>query len=308
MMNLFAQLAPPTFWNEDYGSSALKIRIALGLILGIILVIALLAAPTRLRRPVVSFFVFISGLYYVLLFVYPSPIQPRPPDDAPRNFAEKMSFLLADTQPIVTDISNILAGFLLGLGIYSLLRVHGRRIAKQQKDWGFSVVLLLSLVLMAFFGLLDWSAHQDPKLNEALLDVHKWTMVNFTSDLLFDGLLQQMDAAMFSLIAFYILSAAYRAFRVRSPEATILLATALIVMLSVMPAVQAVADGFVKTRLANGDPNSFLMNLQLTSIADWLKTTLQSSSIRGIEFGVGIGLLAMGLRIWLSLERTGEAQ
>jgi hypothetical protein len=37
----------------------------------------------------------------------------------------------------------------------------------------------------------------------------------------------------------------------------------------------------------------------------WLRNTFQVPSIRGIDFGVGIGALAMGLRLWLSLERTG---
>jgi hypothetical protein len=111
-----------------------------------------------------------------------------------------------------------------------------------------------------------------------------------------------MDAAMFSVIAFYILSAAYRAFRVRSVEATILLGTALIVILSLMGAVSGLWDDAVKSA-ANG--NTFILNFQLTVVADWIRNTFQTSSLRGISFGVGIGLLAMGLRIWLSLERTG---
>src|SRR5207248_3322154 len=102
---------------------------------------------------------------------------------------------------------------------------------------------------------------------------------------------------MFSLIAFYILSAAYRAFRMRSVEATILLGTALIVMLSVMGAVQTPVDDWVRHNLAGDNANSFMLNFQLSTIANWIKGTFQTSSLRGIEFGVGIGLMAMGLRI-----------
>jgi len=36
-----------------------------------------------------------------------------------------------------------------------------------------------------------------------------------------------------------------------------------------------------------------------------LRAAIQTPAIRGIDFGVGIGLLAMGLRLWLSLEKTG---
>lgn len=293
-------------WNAPPGSPRLMIMLLFGLIVGAAMVAGLMFAPSRLRRPIVSGVVFVSGLVYVLWYIWPAPIG-RAPDDAPRNTAEAVSFWLTDAIPVVGNISNVLAGFLLGLGIYSLLRIHLRKVAKQQKDWGFSIVLLLSLISMAVYGLWDWKIHQDPAANILLADAKNWTFVNEASDLLFDGLLQQMDSAMFSLIAFYILSAAYRAFRMRSIEASILLGTALLVMLSLMGAIEYKVDAWVAASLAHSDPNSFWMNFQLTSIADWLKNTVQNSSIRGIEFGVGIGLLAMGLRIWLSLERTGEA-
>jgi hypothetical protein len=156
---------------------------------------------------------------------------------------------------------------------------------------------------MVIFGYADWSS----RLGERgiLLDEQaNWTFVNFGRDFLFEGLLQSMDAAMFSLIAFFILSAAYRAFRVRSIEATILLATALLFMLSLMGAVE-LWWGQGITAVAGSDPNSFGQNFTLTSIAKWSQAAVQTPSIRAISFGISIGALAMGLRLWLSLERTG---
>jgi len=294
-------------WNGPHGSSQLITGLVAGAILSIVLFVGLMFAPSRLRRPIVSAFVFISGLFYVLLYVWPSPIG-RAPTDASRNSVETVSFWLNDGVSVVANISNVLAAFLLCLWVGSLLRIHFLKLAKQQKDWAFSAVLLVCLFAMAIFGLWDWQMREDPKTNILLADLANWGFVYKASDLLFDGLLQQMDAAMFSLIAFYILSAAYRAFRMRSVEASILLLTAFVVLLSVMGAVQFKVDELVQGMLAHGDPNSFWMNFQLSAIAGWLKSTVQSSSIRGIEFGVGIGLMAMGLRIWLSLERTGEAQ
>jgi hypothetical protein len=127
-----------------------------------------------------------------------------------------------------------------------------------------------------------------------------WGPAEYAKDLLFDGFLQKMDAAMFSLIAFYILSAAYRAFRARSVEATVLLISALIVILSLMGLLQNTWDrGIDSTHV------ELLKNLRLDDIATWLKNTMQTSSIRGLDFGVGIGLLAMALRLWLSLETIG---
>jgi hypothetical protein len=113
--------------------------------------------------------------------------------------------------------------------------------------------------------------------------------------LLFQQGLLAMDAAMFSLIGFFILSAAYRAFRIRSVEASILMATALIVLLMFVP---------IALRLTSGiDPGSFAGNFRIDSIGMWLLTTINVPAIRAIDLGLGFGLVAMALRIMLGLER-----
>lgn len=299
-MNLFAQAAGTNspFWSGAHGSAELWIKILLALLLGIGLIFALMKAPPRVRPIVVAAVTFLAGLYYVLLRFWPEPIN-RDPGELPLNAVEGVGFWLQDAGSTVTDFAQVLTSFLFGLGVYSLLRIHLRRFAKFQKDWIFSLALLLSMVLMIFFGYADYVAKRGPRGPE-LDDPANWGWVNYGRDFLFDGLLQQMDAAMFSLIAFFILSAAYRAFRIRSVEATILLGTALLVMLSLMGVVAYAWDGMV-TRMADGNP--LVENLKLTEISGWLRNTFQTASLRGIAFGVGIGALAMGLRLWLSLER-----
>ena len=300
-MLFLADLDPPSFWNGPNGSSILFVKIAIALVLGFGLMAALIAAPVNLRRPIVAFVTFVSGLFYVLYWLYPSPIN-RTPTEGARGPAESLSFWLDTAQPIVVNLSNIISGFLIGLGVFSLLRIHTRKIARQQTDWLFSLVLVLSLFTVAGLGFWDWSMRQTPA-GSTLGNVPNphWGFVQYAKDLLFDGFLQQMDAAMFSLIAFYILSAAYRAFRARSVEATVLLLSALIVILSLMGLVQSSWDHLIDSSHVDA-----LKNLRLDDIATWLKNTMQTSSIRGLDFGVGIGLLAMGLRLWLSLERVGS--
>ena len=299
-MNLFLDIPPPSFWNAENGSGGLMIRILLMLVVGVGAIFGLMQAPANLRRPIVAFVTFISGLFYVLLYLWPVAISRNKGVDAPRNVVEHVGFWLDDAVPVVANFTSIVSGFLLGLGVYSLLRVHGRKLARRERDWAFSAVLIVSMALMVFFGYADWKQ----RLGEdgPLFDVRSnWNLVAYGRDFLFEGLLQQMDAAMFSVIAFYILSAAYRAFRVRTIEATILLAAAFIMIFSLMGSVENAWSNIV----TGGHSGGFLDNLTLTEISSWIRKNVQTPAIRGIDFGVGIGALAMGLRLWLSLERTG---
>jgi hypothetical protein len=301
MGQLFLQAQPLNFWNGENGSTGLWLKIFVALALGIGLIFALMAAPSQTRRPVVAAVTFLAGLFYVMYFFWPRPID-RQPGELPRDFIESVSFYIDDAFGVVTDFTAILSGILLGLGIYSLLHVHLKRIIKQQRDWFFSAVLLVTLAIMTLIGYADWISRRG-EAGAQLDDPANWSFVNTAKDLMFDGMLQAMDAAMFSVIAFYILSAAYRAFRVRSIEATILLATALIVILSLMGAVEYLSNNMIDS-VSGGDSGSFVNNFRLTEISKWLRDTVQGAAIRGIDFGVGIGALAMGLRLWLSLERS----
>jgi hypothetical protein len=110
------------------------------------------------------------------------------------------------------------------------------------------------------------------------------------STILFEGALQSLDATMFSIIAFYITSAAYRAFRIRSLEATLLLVTAIIVMLGQITVGQMLTAWL---------PKEFHVEV----IRNWILTKVNAPATRAIAVGLGIGSLAVGLRIWLGLER-----
>jgi hypothetical protein len=114
-------------------------------------------------------------------------------------------------------------------------------------------------------------------------------------DMLFNGTVAAPGATMFSIIAFYIVSAAYRAFRVRSAEATLMLTAAFIVMLGVVPIGQFFTSGLPAT--------GFWSNLRMENATYWILKEPNMAAWRAISFGVEIGALAMALRTLLSLER-----
>lgn len=300
MLNFLMQAEPPAGIFLPAESQQLKIAILVTLLVGFAVMVGLMYAPYRLRRPIVVAATFLSGFFWILVWLFPAPVE-LGPNEIPRNAMENFGMRLADGIPVVSNISQTLNALLLGLGVFSVLRMHTTRLVKQQKDWVFSVVLLVAMFSMVTVGYMNYN---EVLRNPDLADPNKWGRTQFATDFLFDGMLQAMDAAMFSIIAFFILVAAYRAFRIRSIESTVLLGTALIVMLSLMGAVEFASTNMING-ITGGDPGHFLNNFALANIRAWIQTNIQGPGIRALEWGIGIGALSMGLRLWLSLEKGG---
>lgn len=314
MMDLLAQAAPRLgFWGLQPNTPQTWTVIVVAFLVSMAAAYGLMFIPTRARRPVVLTLTFLAGLIYVLWWIWPTPVS-RQPGDIPRDAKESIGFWIGDAIAKVADISNILTIMLLGLGIYSLMRIHLGKIFKRQADRGFSVVLIVSMVAIVVFGYWDWYVRDLHDPQGKLNDMANWGAATFGRDLLFDGFLMQMDSAMFSMIAFFILSAAYRAFRIRSVESTVLMGSALILMISLLGGVVYMWNHEVSTialnmHLPHADPSineaSYLNSAKISSIAGWVRSFLQVPALRAVDFGIGLGALAMGLRLWLGLEKGG---
>jgi hypothetical protein len=227
--------------------------------------------PTRFRKPLIAAVTFLAGLFFALEFFLPV---------ATEGETKGQNFLTPFLKP-VSAWTTILQGFALGIGVYSLVSVHLRNIARKREGRGFSVVLLAAIVAMAVPAI--WKEYNpDPRLKGFY-------------EIIYDGAFNSLNATMYSVVAFYIVSAAYRAFRIRSREATLILISAFLIMLGQVTIGQAIT---------NGIPNEgFARNFRIENIANWILTRVNSPAVLAIEFGVGIGALATSLRIWLSLER-----
>jgi hypothetical protein len=207
--------------------------------------------------------------------------KPLTADDVEKLTAQE-NFLTPRLQT-ASDVSNVLQAFAIGLGIWSLMSVHLRNIAMKRSGWGNSATLITSIFLMALAHIGKEYIKEGP--------------FKTLDDLLYNGLMKNLDATMFSIIAFYIVSAAYRAFRIRSVEATILLVAAALVMLGNVPIGQALTNWIPDDKL------SVLTNLRLENVGQWILKKASSPATQAIDFGLGVGALATSLRLWLSLER-----
>lgn len=105
----------------------------------------------------------------------------------------------------------------------------------------------------------------------------------------FDGVFTALGTAMFALLGFYIATAAYRAFRIRTAESALMMAAALIVMLGQIPFGIWIWEEFPAIRL-------------------WLLETPSTAARRAIEIGAAIAGLVMAFRMWLSIESESFAR
>ncbi len=109
----------------------------------------------------------------------------------------------------------------------------------------------------------------------------------------FQGIFVSLGSAMFSLLGFYIASAAYRAFRVRSLESGLMMGAALLVILGQIPFM-----------LFGSGPLGEELHHLFPRIRLWLLTVPNTAAFRAIEIGAAVGALVMAFRMWFSIEAT----
>jgi len=179
-----------------------------------------------------------------------------------------------------------LYAYAIGLGIWSLITFHGKSLMRKRSGWYNNLAFFAAFLAVMLAGFWKDAAGQSVLSSKISSNVF---------ELLFQTTIVALGATTFSIVGFFIVSAAYRAFRIRSAEATLMLVAAFVVMLGQVP---------IGAFLTKGLPtHGLLASLRLENISYWILTQPNMAAQRGITFGIEIGALAMALRTWLSLER-----
>jgi hypothetical protein len=145
--------------------------------------------------------------------------------------------------------------------------MHSSKIKRRGPKWQFSYFFFAGFIATALAGLIG--------------GMQKGGLLMW----MFENMQMPMSATMFSLLAFYMASAAYKAFRARSLEATVLLVAAIVVMLAQVPL-------------------GVKLSKHLPTISQWILDVPNLASKRGIALGVGLGSVATSLKILLGIERS----
>ncbi len=190
-------------------------------------------------------------------------------------------FLLAKfflAVPFVTNVANeieqwciVVFAFAIVLGVANIVRFNLLGIIRRRPDWEYKVVLLVTMLITAVAGLVVFFQGGD-----------------ITSDNFFNWIyvhvLTPLGASMYALLAFFIASAAFRAFRAKNAAASFMLGAALLVMIGRVPLGAAISALFPK-------------------IANWIMAYPNAAGQRGIIIGAAIGVIAVGLKIITGIER-----
>ncbi len=172
----------------------------------------------------------------------------------------------------MSEWGRIIGGFAMVLGVASLCHVHWGKIRRQVSGWGYSALMFASMVLTVAMGLAAGGLRGP--LVEAGTNFY-W---------IYTYMLVALQGTMFSILAFFVASAAYRAFRARTPEATVLLLAAAIVMLGRVPFGEMVLP-------------------PIGPLSDWILNVLNAAARRAIIIGISVGAIAMSFKIIFGIER-----
>lgn len=199
-----------------------------------------------------------------------------------------LSVFFPPAQTLGEDFSlffDIIAVFAFFLGGGNLARIHFSKVYRKRDDWGFSVVTLVGFFITLIIGL--------GKLGTVGIGASVTATESYLQ-LIFQNVITPLSSTMYALLAFYVASASYRAFRAKNREATILLIAAFIILLGRTP---------LGMMLTGWIPESFSI-FQIPNLAIWIMNGPNLAGQRSILIGVGLGVVAMSLRLILGMDRT----
>lgn len=181
------------------------------------------------------------------------------------NDGNGLTATISGTGYFLVSWAAIVTAFALFLGFANVVSVHWGRIQTKKPGFLYSVVLLVSLFSTLVMGLGGGPTAA-------------------STQFIFNNILQPLEATFFALLALFMATAAFRAFRVRNLETFFFVLFAVIVLLGQVPV-------------------SIYLWPEFPIIKDWILNVPTLAGIKGILLGVALGVIATGLRVLTGIDR-----
>jgi len=121
--------------------------------------------------------------------------------------------------------------------------------------------------------------------------------INIFQQVMFEGVFKSAQSTMFALLAFFVASASFRAFRIKSKEAGLLMFSAFIVMLGNVPLGNMLSNIFSYIPLIG-------KFLDIAAIKEWIMAYPSSAAQSAILIGAMLGYISSSLKIIFGVERS----
>ena len=230
-----------------------------------------------------------------------------------------------------TQWFDILASFAIFLGGFNLLKMQMQKVLRKKQGWQYSLFAIAGFIFAITAGFfykgnpdVAWGTHVT-----ADGTLFKW---------IFTYMFAPLGATMFALLAFFVASASFRAFRIRNLEATLLLVAGIIIMIGRVPLGSSISSWFIMYLLVligGVVINSVFKNKQYTAIfvsvgiiivtsagssmgwpldqpgifylphlQEWIYMNPNVAGTRSIMMGIGLGIFATSIRYILGIEKS----
>lgn len=168
----------------------------------------------------------------------------------------------------LSDWAIIVGGGSMAVGIISMFSTYYRKaMNKSDPNRYYAMVTIFCMVGMSLAGFIGGIGP------------------NSLFDKLFVNVMLPLESTMFSLLAFYISSAAFRSFRLKNVSAALLLIAAIIVMLAQIPLGENISS-------------------HIPGMAAWINDYPNVAAQRAIMIGIAIGSVATALKIILGIDKS----
>ena len=257
-----------------------------------------------------------------------------------------------------TQFFDIIAAFAVFLGALNLLKLQFIKVLKQQSGWIYSAIAIASFFFAFIIGFFIRGAYfvgEDVYFgqkaaeaavlssgsSEVVVPVDWGAHVQTDGSLfqwMFKYIFSPLSATMFALLAFFVASASFRAFRARNFEASLLLVAGIIIMLGRVPIGSLISswtimyilafsigigiNSYAKSRnimfgwilgscgaitgfgMTMGWPIDQPSIFFLPALQEWIYLVPNLAGSRAILIGIGLGIVATSLRYIFGLEKS----